>query len=275
MEIENIVDRVALELGERPVLVSTRSGQPRVGLTTAYAVHIAYDDRTRRRITEEADRLQWAAGCGVPVPAVEALTPEWLVTVRAVDDKVTAGRAYISAAIDAARAVSAASRPPPSVRPPVAAHGGGRRAGLQRLSRILRSPLSPAEFRRARAAAAPLPRDTLAHGDFMLHNILFDRSRTAVTIIDWEYLTYAPAHTDLLMLWPRLPEADDRDHLLDEVLQSATDRAALGTLHRWLAIRLLADLVTKTPQRQWDRTRIAQTVRRVAEARANATAWGA
>ena len=76
----------------------------------------------------------------------------------------------------------------------MAAHGGGRKAAAVRLSRIVRSPLSPGEFQAARKAAATLPRDTLAHGDYVLHNILFDRSAGAVTVIDWEYLTRATAH---------------------------------------------------------------------------------
>jgi aminoglycoside phosphotransferase (APT) family kinase protein len=144
---------------------------------------------------------------------------------------------------------------------------------LVRLSRIVRSPLSPLEFSRARAAAAALPRDSLAHGDFVLHNILFDASRGTVTVIDWEFLRYAPAHFDLLLLWPRLAAADDRDAVMEAVLSTTQDRRAAGVLHHWLSVRLLADLVTKTSPRDWARGRIDEAVRRVAEARSNAAAW--
>jgi hypothetical protein len=273
VDIEKAIAKVAAVVGERPQLVTTRPGQPWVGLTTDCAIHIAHDDRTRNRIREEAERLAWAARNGIPVPAVVDSRPDWLVTSRAVNDGVTSGSVYVEAAVTAARAIAAADEPPPNLRAPVAAHGGGRWAGLVRLSRIVRSPLSPGEFRASRAAAAALPRDTLAHGDYVLHNILFDSSKASVTIIDWEYLTRAPASQDLLMLWPRLTEPDDRALVLEEVERTSKDRRAAGVLHHWLAVRLLADLVTKFAPAQWDRARIEATVARVNEARATRARW--
>jgi aminoglycoside phosphotransferase len=273
VDIEEVIAEVTVVVGERPVLVTTRAGQPWVGLTTDCAIHMAHDDRTRSRIREEAERLAWAARNGIPVPAVVEQRPQWLVTTRAVNDGVTRGRPYVEAAIGAARAITTAAEEPPSLRAPLAAHGGGRWAGAVRLSRILRSPLSPAEFRAARAAAAALPRDTLAHGDYVLHNILFDASKSSVTIIDWEFLTRAPAHQDLFLLWPRLEEADDRALILEEVERTTKDRRAAGVLHHWLAVRLLADLVTKFAPGEWDRRRIEATVARVKEARATRARW--
>ena len=273
VDIEEVIAEVALVVGERPQLVTTRPGQPWVGLTTRGAIHIAHDDRTRSRIREEAERLEWAARNGIPVPAVVERRENWLVTTRAVNDNVTSGRAYVEAAIGAARVIAAAGEPPPSLRAPLAAHGGGRWAGLVRLSRIVRSPLSPAEFRATRAAAARLPRDTLAHGDYVLHNILFDARKASVTVIDWEFLTRAPAHQDLLMLWVRLEEPEDRAVILEEVERTTKDRAAAGVLHHWLAVRLLADLVTKVPSGEWNRPRIEATVARVKEARATRARW--
>ncbi len=134
VDIEEVIAEVTSVVGERPQLVTTRPGQPWVGLTTDCAIHIAHDDRTRNRIREEAERLAWAARNGIPVPAVVDQREEWLVTSRAVNDGVTSGRPYVEAAIGAARAIAAASEPPPSLRAPVAAHGGGRWAGLVRLS---------------------------------------------------------------------------------------------------------------------------------------------
>lgn len=273
VDIEEVIAEVTAVLGERPSLVTTRPGQPWVGLTTDCAIHIAHDDRTRGRIRDEADRLGWAARNGIPVPAVVEQRGDWLATTRAVNDGVTSGRAYVEAAIGAAGAIAAAVEEPPSLRAPLAAHGGGRWAGVVRLSRIVRSPLSPPEFRGARAAAATLPRDTLAHGDYVLHNILFDTSKGSVTIIDWEFLTRAPAHQDLLMLWPRLEEADDRALVLEEVERTTKDRRAAGVLHHWLAVRLLADLVTKFAPADWDRRRIDATVERVREARQTRARW--
>ena len=273
VDIEKAIAEVTSVVGERPQLVTTRPGQPWVGLSSNHAVHIAHDNRTRNRIREEAQRLAWAARNGIPVPAVVEVQPDWLVTTRAVNDGVTTGRPYVEAAVAAARALAAAVEPPPSLRAPLAAHGGGRWAGLVRLSRIVRSPLSPGEFRAARAAAATLPRDTLAHGDYVLHNILFDASKASVTVIDWEFLTRAPAHQDLLMLWPRLTEAADRALVLEEVERTTKDRRAAGVLHHWLAIRLLADLVTKFPPSRWDRPHIEATVDRVREARETRARW--
>jgi aminoglycoside phosphotransferase len=273
VDIEEVIAEVASVVGERPQLVTTRPGQPWVGLTTDCAIHIAHDDRTRNRIREEAERLAWAARNGIPVPAVVDQRSEWLVTSRAVNDRVTSGRPYVEAAIGAARAIAAAPEPPPSLRAPVAAHGGRRWAGAVRLSRIVRSPLSPGEFQAARAAQAGLARNTLAHGDYVLHNILFDASKASVTVIDWEFLTRGPAHQDLLMLWPRLERADDRALVLEEVERTTKDKRAAGILHHWLAVRLLADLVTKFAPSDWDRPRIEATVDRVKEARATRDRW--
>jgi hypothetical protein len=275
VDIEETLARASDLLGQRPRLVVTRPGQPWVGLTPDCAIHIAYDERTRNRIQEEAARLRWAARQAIPVPAVRDSRPEWLVTERAVNDGATGGRPYVEAAVGAARAISEAVEPPPSVRGPLPRHGGGKWAGAVRLSRIVRSPLSPVEFRRARAAATALPCDALAHGDFVLHNILFDASRGTVTVIDWEFLRYAPRHFDLLLLWPRLSAAGDRDIVMEQVLRTTRDRRAVGVLHHWLSVRLLADLVTKTPRPEWARERVDEAVRRVAEARSNAAAWGA
>jgi hypothetical protein len=273
VDIEEVIAEVTLVVGERPQFVTTRPGQPWVGLTTDCAIHIAHDERTRRRIREEAERLAWAGRNGIPVPAVVDRRDTWLVTRRAVNDQVTRGRPFVEGAIGAARAIAAAPEEPPSLRAPVAAHGGGRWAGAVRLSRIVRSPLSAGEFKAARAAAAGLRRDTLAHGDYVLHNILFDASKASVTVIDWEFLTRAPAHQDLLMLWPRLEEADDRALVIEEVERTTADRAAAGVLHHWLAVRLLADLVTKVAPGGWDGPRIRATVERVNEARATRARW--
>jgi hypothetical protein len=275
VDIEEILAEAAAVLGEQPRLVTTRAGQPWVGLTSQCAIHVAYDERTQARLREEAERLTWAARQGIPVPQVRESRPQWLITTRAVNDGATGGRRYLEAAIGAARAIATAPEPPPSLRPPAPAHGGGRLAGAVRLSRIVRSPLSPREFRSARAAARRLRRHVLAHGDFVLHNVLFDERAGTVTVIDWEFLTYAPAHFDLLVLWPRLPEAEDRALVLDEVLRTTRDRGAAGVLHHWLAVRFLADLVTKVPPGQWPRERIDHALRCLAEARANTAAWNA
>jgi hypothetical protein len=75
------------------------------------------------------------------------------------------------------------------------------------------------------------------------------------------------------MLWPRLEEAEDRALVLEEVERTTKDKRAAGVLHHWLAVRLLADLVTKFAPADWDRARIEATVERVKEARATLARW--
>src|SRR5215213_1443616 len=86
VDIEEVIAEVTSVVGERPALVTTRPGQPWVGLTTDCAIHIAHDDRTGSRIREEAARLEWAARNGIPVPAVVERRERWLATTRAVND---------------------------------------------------------------------------------------------------------------------------------------------------------------------------------------------
>ena len=70
VDIEEAIAEVAAVVGERPQLVTTRPGQPWVGLTSGCAVHIAHDERTRGRIREEAERLGWAARNGIRTRAL-------------------------------------------------------------------------------------------------------------------------------------------------------------------------------------------------------------
>ena len=114
VDIEEVIAEVTVVVGERPSLVTTRPGQPWVGLTTECAIHIAHDDRTRGRIREEAQRLGWAGRNGIPVPSVVEQRDGWLATTRAVDDGVTSGPAYVEAAIGAARARARAAPMAPS-----------------------------------------------------------------------------------------------------------------------------------------------------------------
>ncbi|MCA1845855.1 MAG: hypothetical protein LC792_22225, partial [Actinobacteria bacterium] len=66
---------------------------------------------------------------------------------------------------------------------------------------------------------------------------------------------------------------DDRALVLEEVERTTKDKGAAGVLHHWLAVRLLADLVTKFGPSEWDRPRIEATVERVKEARATRARW--
>ncbi|MGH9039008.1 MAG: aminoglycoside phosphotransferase family protein, partial [Acidimicrobiia bacterium] len=267
------VARLAGQLGEVPVPVATRPGQPWVGLTSRFAVHVAHDEASRARIHVEAGRLLWAARFRLPVPEVVECGSGWLLTTRAPNHEPLPDGRYVAAAIDGARMISGVPTPPPDLYGRHPAHGGSRRVGAVRLARLLRSPIRPSEFRMLRRSVGQLARDRLAHGDFHPRNILFDRARGSVVVIDWEFLSYQPANYDLCLLWPRLPSASDRDAVLEAALDDAPDLASLGLLHRWLAVRYLADLVTKTAAQQWDKGCIALAVARVVEARVNAATW--
>lgn len=269
------VARLAGELGETPVQVATRPGQAWVGLTSHHAVHVAYDCASEARVHLEAERLLWAGRCGLPVPEVVLCGSSWLITTRAMHYEPLPGRLDVSAAVGAARIISAAVSPPPHVYRRHPAHGGSRWMRVLRVGRLLHSPVPQLEFKRLRRAFGGLRRDRLAHGNFRPRNILFDRARGMVTVVDWEFLTYQPAHYDLCFLWPRLTSPVDRDHVLEAAFADTSNRAALGVVHRWLAMRYLADLVTRAPRWRWDVDRIAEATQRVAEARANAASWGA
>jgi aminoglycoside phosphotransferase len=261
-----------VELGETPVPVRFRPGRPWIGLTSSYALYVAYDARTHARIRSERQRLLWAAGCGVPVPAVVAHGPAWLVTARAAGHEPLSDGSFASAVVSATRRIGAAT-PPPGL-----GHGretpGWNRVRTWHLSLLLERTVSWHEYRSLGRAVAGLTKDQLAHGDFSIDNVLFDRRDQSVTLIDWELLSYKPAHYDLCKLWPRLALDTDRDIVLEAALAGTRDRAALGLLHHWLAMRYLVGLV-RTPRSEQDPDRIATMAARVAESRRNAKRWAA
>jgi len=103
------------------------------------------------------------------------------------------------------------------------------------------------EFRRVRAEAAELPATVLAHGDFQDDNLLWDAERAVLHVIDWDYADLLPEGTDLLNLWVHLPDDETRDLVLEQAVSSAGDRAALGVLGHWLALRHVAEVATGRP----------------------------
>ena len=276
--LQSAVACLAADLGEAPAEVrTTRAGHPCVGLTTSYVLYVAYDDLTHARIQAEAQRLVWAANCGLSVPEVVARGSSWLVTVRAANDQPRSNGSYAAAAIANAQRISVATCPPPMgggnqahhcVRTPVLRLGHAR---VLRAGRMLGSMFPYHEYRSLKRAVAGLPKDRLAHGDFRPNNVLFDRMQRSVTVVDWEDLAYRPAHYDLCSLWPRLASEVDRDMVLDAALAKSTDRAALGLLHHWLSVHDLANFVTKPELRSAEN--IAAAKERAAESRANFKRW--
>lgn len=262
--------RLIADLGEAPVPVRTAPSRPWIGLTTSYAVYVAHDAPSQARVHAEGKRLLWAAGFELPVPEVVSRGPGWLVTSRAPHDEPLPDGSYASAVVDAVRRISAATVP--------ARQGArDRPRGWDRVRNLhlslLREPAVPwHEYRALRRAVAGLSQDRLAHGDFSRDNVLFDRAKRSVILIDWELLGYRPAHYDLCKLWPRLRLELDREIVLEAALEGAADRAALGLLHYWLALRYLAGLLG-VPRARRDAEEIEVMQERVAEARANAKRW--
>ena len=243
-----------------------------VALTPGYAVYLAGDDAGRQRLPLEERRVRWAASQGIPVPEVVELGEGWLIS-RRVPRGDQVGPRFVEAVTAAAHLVATAGPPPPEVLAGGRARRAPRHTIALRLARMAASPLSVRLFMDSRRVAAGLAADTLAHGDFIPSNLPFDEERGRVHLVDWEMLGYAPAHTDLLTLWPHLARAEDRQALLETALRRSGDRRALAALHRWLTVRALADL-TNAPRRQWNRPRVETVTARVREAVANAAAWG-
>lgn len=275
--LHSAVACLAVELGEEPSHVRIRAGHPCLGLTTSYALYVAYDDLTHARIQAEAKRLVWAASCGLSVPHVVAHGPSWLITGRVANDWPPSDGSYAAAAVATAQRISTATCPPQMqdadqtdsyVRTTFLRRGHAR---VLRLGRMLESRFPYDEYRSIKRAVAGLPKDRLAHGDFRPNNVLFDRKQRSVTVVDWEDLAYRPAHYDLCSLWPRLASGSDRDIVLHAALAESTDRAALGLLHHWLSLHDLANHVTKPKLRSADN--IAAAKERVAESRANFKRW--
>lgn len=268
--------RVAL--GTDPEVLRPWPGQGSwVATTRDVVVYLAGGEPERTRVWLEALRLRWAASVGIPVPAVVEVDRRfrWLAVERVPDDPPE-GRDYVRAALFAGRTVASAPPPPVDVVGAARPRRASRRSIPVRLARMVRSPLDVAEFRAVRRAALALPSVELAHGDFHPANVLFDRRSGRVRLIDFEFLGLAPRGTDPLMLWTALDRSEDRHAVIDAVLTgtSPEERERLAVLHRWLALRVLADLVT-LPAAYRDRRAIDGAAARVREARANAERWTA
>jgi len=106
--------------------------------------------------------------------------------------------------------------------------------------------------------------------------LLFDQATGAVLLTDFEFLGPAPAGSDLLQLWATLERNDDRALVLDALLAGTPpdQRRRVGLLHRWVALRTLAERLTARPaEREPDQ--INESRRLVVEARRHAASWDA
>jgi len=204
-------------------------------------IEVARNRLGRRRNLVEAAGRTWARQWGVATPPVLDMhqAGQWMVSRRiaAVSSRDVD---YLDHALDTAERIGAATSGPPEMRLGNSWRAPRRSLPL-RATRGLLGGLRLRLWRAARAQAYRLPRDRIAHGDYYRRNVLW--CGDGVTVIDWEYLSWAPRHTDALRLWSTEREAADRDHVMQRVL-SSTPRdkwADIGCLALWLSLRLLGE----------------------------------
>jgi hypothetical protein len=202
-------------------------------------VDLALDGEGRRRTRLEVQGRRWAAQAGVGTPEVLAATGDgsWLVARRGAAAQPTAP--VLDLAVAAALAVEAGPRPPQGA---LSSWRASRWTLPGRAVRLARARVPLRAFVAARAQAAGLPADAVAHGDYHLGNLLLDDAGQLL-LVDWEFLGPAPHGTDLMRLWSTLAERDARDHVLERALAGtpAARRPQLAVLGRWLALRGLAE----------------------------------
>lgn len=206
---------------------------------------------------------------GVAVPAVLAAAEDgsWLLGRQA----APVGGASVQVvreAVALALAVAAGTLP---VLEPVRTWRAPRRTAVPRAARLVRARMPMRAFLSARAAAAALPDDAVAHGDFHLGNLLELDGR--LVVVDWEYLAPAPVGTDALRLWATLEDPQRREEvrvlLHDAVPPSA--HGGLEVLARWLALRSLAEAASEPVPAE--REAALRRARSVYEATLSADAW--
>jgi hypothetical protein len=228
-------------------------------------IMVAGDPQGRRQIRAEVLGRQWAHRSQIPVPKIMAANVddgwavgEWVPVVP------PSGSDYVYSAMAVADRIAKA---PLETRPDAATWKGRRADIVARAVRMAGAGVNIPAFRAYRAAAASLPRDHMAHGDFYTGNVL--RLDGAVTVIDWEFLGPAPRFTDHLRLWSTLRSAQDREYALAQIrAQSRGYEQQVNTLGMWLSYRLLAQVVSAPRRdRRHDDLRFAR--RLVREARAH------
>lgn len=205
-------------------------------------VEVAAGEAGRRRLRVEAAGRAWADKHGIPTVPVLQAEPDgaWLVSTW-IDAYAAEGPDYVRQAIEVAERITAAPEPP-SVERDASSWRAPRRTVVSRALRNISGgvPLRLWLAARRQARSVPHPR-AVAHGDFYPRNVLWAQS--AVHVVDWEYVGWAPRHTDLLRLWSILRRRDDRQLVISSVLADADDeeRARVGSLLLWLSLRLLGE----------------------------------
>lgn len=226
--------------------------------------YLAFNEKTRRAMGRESEKVRWAEASGIPVPPVVDASDSWIVTEKVPRDD-PGGERYVREAIAAADRIRAA------VSPPIHPGGDERQDPLGTLPvravRMLAGRLNLAEFLATRRAARSLHRDELSHGDFHPNNVLYDRAGGRVHVIDWDYLGFRPKGTDLLMMWSQLRDEADRELVLRAVLDRSDDHRRTLVLMRWIAVRGFSEILTNRPIRARSSEQVSHARRVVGESR--------
>lgn len=137
---------------------------------------------------------------------------DWVLE-RAIEAEPCAGPACMEAVSAAAGRLAGLELPegPPARREPAA-------SAMRRRLRVLASPLSVADLRRAKSVleAGGLPLVT-SHGDFHPGNVLYHDG--ALWVVDWELSGRRPAGYDLMHFWATTEGPGDRDRLLEASIE--------------------------------------------------------
>lgn len=253
-------------------LVEVAAGQHRrrlIGGDPVVVLDVAVDEPGRRRNRQEVAGRRWAHEAGVHVPEVLAADQAggWLLGRYAQPIGVV-NEGLLLEAVQVARLIADG--------PALSGLSGrtwraSRRSAPVRAVQLVRARLPVRAFVGARAAAAALPRDAIAHGDFHLGNLLTAGGRLAC--VDWEFLGPAPVGTDLLRLWATLEDPQLRD-LVRELLFSQVPSAGhpnLAVLARWIAIRSLAEAASEPDG--FERARALRRARQVRASSLLANGW--
>ena len=207
---------------------------------------VASDAAGRRLVALELQGRAWAAGIGLKGPEVLASASDgaWMLA-RWVDAGEPSGAAYVKAALSAADTIMAAQTPEFDVASTQWKADPSDR--WQRVARLAAGRFPLSQWRAAKARAGALTQIQNAHGDFYFRNVMW--TGDSVAIIDWEFVSQAPAYTDHLRLWSTLHDPADRDLALRIILAGADESKwrHVCLLGRWLSLRLLAENLSAPP----------------------------
>jgi hypothetical protein len=262
------------------VLVEQATARPHRALRRWRADDLVIDVATHadgaRRLRLEAGGRRWAEARGIATPALLEADPvgRWTVGTWVAAPR-SSGPAYVAGCIAAAARI-ADQTDLPTVAGDATSWRAPQRTAVARTIRTVAGGVPPRLWWAAKRQLKELDHPVdVAHGDFYPGNVL-GAADGRVLVVDWEYVGHAPRHTDLARLWSVLPDADDREQVLAELLRDAdaTERRRVGALLLWHALRLWGENLS-APRRDRNAITLAHARTAVTDARVLARSLGA